>query len=180
MILSVTEDFPSKIEQLESRIKELEGALAHLQAMLSTEPHPLLLPKSPQRSPSPATSKKEEEETDATAHGIGSLMIGERGNVRFFGSTSSLEWTVVEDGPGVHLSSADYPTPSFQDTESRVHSAFGGVVDHGTSIAYLPLIPLEDEVVDMSLWKQKVIHGLPERELATKLVGTYYSRAAWE
>lgn len=160
MILSATDDLPAKIEELTNKIKELENALAESHARHHNDAHP-----------------EETRETNASLQGFGVLMMGEGGHSRFFGATSSVEWTMATDGPSFNASGQDAQFSVQPEPGTLPFSTLNpGLGD----MPLLPLLPLPSQIPETLLWKERLSKSLPDREVAYSLVGAYYGRAAWE
>ncbi|KAJ7457889.1 hypothetical protein FB451DRAFT_1274505 [Mycena latifolia] len=99
-ILADTDQLHSKIAEMSQRIRQLEEALAILQGLVSNERHPLLAgdllsikfaAEAPKRSDPP-------ERQDPVFDALGTLTLGNAGEVKYFGRSAGTETLlVVED-----------------------------------------------------------------------------------
>ncbi|KAJ6573486.1 hypothetical protein DFH09DRAFT_916018 [Mycena vulgaris] len=97
-ILADTDQLHSKIAEMSQRIRQLEEALAILQGIVSNERHPLLAgdllsvkfaAEAPKRSDLPG------HEQDPAIDALGTLTLGDSGEVKYFGRSAGTETLLV-------------------------------------------------------------------------------------
>ncbi|KAF7347397.1 hypothetical protein MVEN_01495500 [Mycena venus] len=100
-ILADTDQLHAKIAEMSQRIRQLEEALAILQAVVSTERHPLLTTdllsikfaaEAPTRTEAPAP-----ERDPAMIDALGTLTLGDAGEVKYFGRSAGSETLLVAE-----------------------------------------------------------------------------------
>ncbi|KAJ7837426.1 fungal-specific transcription factor domain-containing protein [Mycena olivaceomarginata] len=100
-ILADTDQLHTKIAEMSQRIRQLEEALAILQAVVSNERHPLLAidllsikfaAQAPARPDSPA-----HEQDPAIIDALGTLTLGDAGEVKYFGRSAGSETLLVAE-----------------------------------------------------------------------------------
>ncbi|KAH6886070.1 hypothetical protein BKA70DRAFT_1236790 [Coprinopsis sp. MPI-PUGE-AT-0042] len=176
-ILADTDQLHRKIADMSNRIRQLEDALAILQASVSDERHPLLSdehlkmkfgsealdPKKPQPEPS------EEQKTKLAIDALGTLTLGESGEMKYFGRSAGSETLMMaedheeedsEEEPGHDL----YPNPIPLSPEvSRMESS-------------VPLLSHREPSLNLL---QHLDSFLPPREKATALCEVYLNHGVF-
>lgn len=95
---------------------------------------------------------------------FGALMIGKDGNTRFFGGTSTAEFGLTALVEGEPIDASAEPEQGTDGLEMQTH---------------LPLY-LDIRTSNPESLKQKVLAGLPSKDLAIRLVEIFYARVAWQ
>ena len=79
------------IKTMQARIPDLEAALDKAQSQLSPQPHPLLHEQKKLKETNLYINENEKDEVYEVADLIGSLAIGDQGQTRFHGESSTPE-----------------------------------------------------------------------------------------
>ena len=79
------------VKSLKARVRDLEDALARTQAQVSPQPHPLLEGREQSNDDDLPEEDEFKDEADEAAELVGSLSIGEHGQARYHGQSSSSE-----------------------------------------------------------------------------------------
>ncbi|KAF7337693.1 hypothetical protein MSAN_02242800 [Mycena sanguinolenta] len=114
-ILADTDQLHTKIAEMSQRIRQLEEALAILQAVVSNERHPLLATdllsikfaaEAPIRPDPPA-----QEQDPAMIDALGTLTLGNAGEVKYFGRSAGSETLLVAEDCSDEESASDTEPP---------------------------------------------------------------------
>ncbi|KAJ7244957.1 hypothetical protein C8J57DRAFT_1363463 [Mycena rebaudengoi] len=110
-ILADTDQLHAKIAEMSLRIRQLEEALAILQGVVSSERHPLLttdLLKIKFAAQAPQDPQGAADEHDSALDALGTLTLGDSGEVKYFGRSAGTE---VEDNEDDEDSASDSELP---------------------------------------------------------------------
>ncbi|KAJ7090825.1 hypothetical protein B0H15DRAFT_778919 [Mycena belliarum] len=99
-ILADTDQLHTKIAEMSQRIRQLEEALAILQGVVSNERHPLLagdLLSIKFAAEAPKRADPPEHDQDPAIDALGTLTLGDAGEVKYFGRSAGTETLLAED-----------------------------------------------------------------------------------
>lgn len=103
-ILADTDQLHAKIAEMSQRIRQLEEALAIVQGVISTERHPLLagdLLSIKFAAEAPKRTTPSETEQEQAIDALGTLTLGDSGEVKYFGRSAGTETLLLVSSPQV-------------------------------------------------------------------------------
>ncbi|KAK7063782.1 hypothetical protein R3P38DRAFT_2820319 [Favolaschia claudopus] len=154
-ILADTDQLHDKIRNMSSRIRQLEEALAILQAVVSSERHPLLATdllavKFAAEASQPQAEPSLQERDPAAIDALGTLTLGDKGEVKYFGSSAGAETLLVAEDYSDEEDGNSDPEPSLPEDIAEMGDIFPSGRHLAAKLQHIrTLLPLYPRAVDL-------------------------------